>query len=184
MGLTYMHSRGVIHRDTKPHNILYRNGAYKIADLGLAKEPGNGVNLTFATVGTDDYMPPEQRSPQAYADERSDIYALGATIHHVYFGAPPRYNPLTRTVRFNEAIKDVDPRFRDLIHKMMEPDPARRYQAMDEVIRQWRFLRGCGVLKTPTAAAPSLGNVVLKVAAGLAAGALIVAGLKALLGGK
>ncbi|MEO6597721.1 MAG: serine/threonine-protein kinase, partial [Planctomycetota bacterium] len=89
--LDHAYQRGVIHRDVKPGNILIDEaGTVKLTDMGLAKGPAD-LTLTRdgATVGTPQYISPEQaRNPQD-VDVRSDLYSLGATLYHMATGIPP-----------------------------------------------------------------------------------------------
>jgi tRNA A-37 threonylcarbamoyl transferase component Bud32 len=91
LALDHAYERGVIHRDIKPGNILIdERGEVKLTDMGLAKGPAD-LTLTRdgATVGTPQYISPEQaRSPQD-VDVRSDLYSLGATLYHMATGVPP-----------------------------------------------------------------------------------------------
>ncbi len=88
--MEYMHSAGLIYRDMKPSNIMIdRDNQVKLVDFGIAKllEPGQRNTM----VGTPGYSPPEQY--QGLATVQSDIYALGATLHHLLTGRDPRDHP-------------------------------------------------------------------------------------------
>ena len=93
--LVHTSAQGVVHRDIKPSNIIITpSGRAKLVDLGLARKENkddHAADLTVAgtTLGTFDYISPEQaRDPRA-ADVRSDIYSLGCTLYHMLTGEPP-----------------------------------------------------------------------------------------------
>jgi len=91
MGLGEAHSRGFIHRDVKPDNIMIaQNGQVKVADLGLAKPSGNGamsmLSGTNVVMGTPQYMPPEQWENTATVTPAADVWALGATLYYLLVG--------------------------------------------------------------------------------------------------
>jgi serine/threonine-protein kinase len=92
-GLRYAASRGVVHRDIKPANILVAgNDVVKIIDLGLALQAENEderVTRDGTTVGTVDYMSPEQARDSRATNERSDMYSLGCTLYFLLTGSPP-----------------------------------------------------------------------------------------------
>src|SRR5207249_10902705 len=91
-GLEHAHHRAIVHRDIKPSNILLTSsGVAKLSDLGLSKRTDEVSHLTLARqgVGTPYYMPYEQALNAKRADERSDLYALGATLYHLLTGEVP-----------------------------------------------------------------------------------------------
>src|SRR5262249_62078073 len=94
--LDHAHSQGVTHRDIKPSNFLLADDEgrtrVKLTDMGLARmanEKDFRVTRAGTTVGTVDYMSPEQARDSASADIRSDIYSLGCTFYHMMAGQPP-----------------------------------------------------------------------------------------------
>lgn len=147
LALEYAHTRNLIHRDIKPENILVsRSGLVKLADMGLAKELTDSLNLTKANhgFGTPHYMPYEQAVSAKTADARSDIHALGATFYFLLTGRVPfdgqnafeilekkltgDFTPVTR-------LRPELPRVLDgLIAKMMAPEPRQRFQMVSELI--------------------------------------------------
>ncbi|MGH7561546.1 MAG: protein kinase domain-containing protein [Gemmatimonadales bacterium] len=92
--LSYAHSRGVLHRDIKPGNILLSDGHAVVADFGLARavtEAKTDRNITGSglTIGTPSYMSPEQGSGEENLDARSDVYSLGCVLYELLAGDPP-----------------------------------------------------------------------------------------------
>jgi serine/threonine-protein kinase len=91
--LDYAHARGVIHRDIKPANILLPEGSVILADFGISRaitsEQSTQITVTGVSVGTPEYMSPEQISAHGNLDQRSDIYSLGCVTYELLAGKPP-----------------------------------------------------------------------------------------------
>jgi eukaryotic-like serine/threonine-protein kinase len=129
-GLAVVHQVGVIHRDVNPRNVLLRvdrDGSERVlvADLGLAKAAAQGSGFTL-TVGTPGYMAPEQARPgEVRLDERADVYAAGAVLHHMLTGqAPPADGPPppVRSLR-----PDVPAPVAAVVDRALATDPTERY---------------------------------------------------------
>lgn len=91
--LEHINENGIVHRDIKPSNVIItKEGSVKVIDLGLAKnftEPANDLTQTGVTLGTFDYISPEQARDSRNVDIRSDIYSLGCSLFFMLTGQPP-----------------------------------------------------------------------------------------------
>lgn len=143
-------AHGVVHRDIKPSNIIITpSGRAKLVDLGLARSEHreNEPDLTVAgtTLGTFDYISPEQAKDPRSVDVRSDIYSLGCTLYHLLTGEPPYPQGTVLQKLLDHQGKDApDPRLKNrrvtpelaaIVKMMMVSDPRRRYQTADVLIR-------------------------------------------------
>jgi len=87
--LEHAHSRGIIHRDIKPHNVMVlKNGSVKVADFGIARVMSKSNTLTKEALGSVHYISPEQ-AKGGRVDNRSDIYSLGVVMYEMMTGRPP-----------------------------------------------------------------------------------------------
>jgi len=147
-GLRYAAGRGLIHRDIKPSNILRTlTGQIKIIDLGLALQnefEDERVTRDGTTVGTVDYMAPEQARDSRATSVRSDLYSLGCTFYYFLTGVPP-YPGGDITDKLTRHAKSPAPDVRDLrpdipaaitsiIQRMMAKKPEDRFASYDDLI--------------------------------------------------
>jgi formylglycine-generating enzyme required for sulfatase activity len=153
LGLQYAFDKRMVHRDIKPGNlILARDGkkqVVKILDFGLVKavaaQGGENDQLTGTGqgMGTPAYMAPEQAKDAARADIRADIYSLGCTLYFLLAGRPPfsgsspydivEAHRSASAAPLNEVRKDVPADLATVVAKMLEKNPARRYQEPADV---------------------------------------------------
>ncbi len=131
--LGYLHSQKppIIYRDMKPANVMLKpEGNIKIIDFGIAREYKE-QNLADTTVlGTKGYAPPEQYSGQT--DARSDIFALGMTIHHLLTGVDPRSGEVYAPVRqWNPELSEG---IEIIIERCVEPAAENRYQSCSDLL--------------------------------------------------
>jgi len=132
--LQFAHDEGIVHRDIKPANILLdKKGRVKIADFGLAKlmhraPDVHSLTANGQTMGTPQYMAPEQLEKPESVDHRADIYSLGVVFYEMLTGELPlgRFMPPSQKVQ-------VDVRLDEVVLKTLEKEPARRYQHASEV---------------------------------------------------
>ena len=148
--LRHTSRHGVVHRDIKPSNIIVTpHGRAKLVDLGLARRDGNepGADLTVAgtTLGTFDYIAPEQARDPRTVDVRSDIYSLGCTLYHLLTGEPPYPSGTVLQKLLDHQAHEtpdvaaknrrVSPALSAVIKKMMASDPRRRYATPEDLLR-------------------------------------------------
>ncbi len=100
--LDYAHREGVVHRDVKPENILLHDGHAQIADFGIAlavrTAGGERITATGMSLGTPQYMSPEQASGERDVDARTDVFALGAVVYEMLAGTPPHTGPTAQAI--------------------------------------------------------------------------------------
>ena len=151
-------AHGIVHRDVKPDNILFaQDGTALLTDLGVARRTDmdghtSTLTMTNMVVGTPAYMAPEQMTSSHTADTRADIYSLGIVLWELLAGERPTagLSPselMVRAIRA-ERIPDIRTRRRrtppgvaELLRRMTDPSPARRFATPGEVMRfidEWR----------------------------------------------
>ncbi len=155
--LRHTSANGVVHRDVKPSNIIITpSGRAKLVDLGLARKesPESAHELTLAgtTLGTFDYISPEQAKDPRNVDVRSDIYSLGCTMYHMLTGEPPYPDgTVLKKLLDHQSGEPPDPAKKNrrvsdelssIVRRMMASDPKRRYQTPDQLIRDLMLVAG------------------------------------------
>jgi tetratricopeptide (TPR) repeat protein/predicted Ser/Thr protein kinase len=141
LAVQHAHEQGIVHRDLKPSNLLVEYGHVYVVDFGLAKriDAASSLSLAGAVVGTPAFMPPEQALGRTHeVDARSDVYALGATLHWCLTGALPF--PATELPALLRAVVEQEPprtgvdRDLDLVvAKCLAKEPGRRYASAREL---------------------------------------------------
>lgn len=108
-GLDYAHGHGLIHRDIKPANILLSEGRTILADFGIARamtvERSEQITMSGVSLGTAEYMSPEQASGIRELDARCDVYALGCMVYEMLAGEPPFTGPTEQAI-FARHLKE------------------------------------------------------------------------------
>jgi serine/threonine-protein kinase len=156
-GLAHAHTHGVVHRDVKPGNImLAKGGTAKLGDFGLARGQGpSDLTLEHASIGTPQYVAPEQMRRGSDATPRSDLFSLGATLYHMVTGRAPfdgeNLGEIVQNVlscRFAPPESLAPELSRDAVYvidRLMRADPKERYaSAHDLVLDLERIERGEG----------------------------------------
>jgi len=137
LGLDFAHQKGFVHRDVKPGNILFRDdGRVVLADFGIAKamDGSNSSTVAGASVGTPNYMSPEQARGET-VNGRSDLYSLGTVLFEMLAGHPPYRGGDPFAVALMHVTHPVpqlpEPHawLQPLITRLMAKDPAERYSS-------------------------------------------------------
>ena len=144
--LAYAHGLGIIHRDIKPENILLQGAHASVADFGIAlavqQAGGQRMTQTGLSLGTPQYMSPEQAMGEKTIDARSDIYALGVVTYEMLVGEPPFTGPTVQTIVAKvlterptapRAIRDtVPPGVEAAVLKALAKLPADRFATAEK----------------------------------------------------
>ena len=143
-GLSHAHSRGIIHRDIKPQNIMVlRDGSVKVADFGIACLADAHQTLAQEALGSVHYISPEQAKGERL-DARSDIYSAGVVLYEMLTGRLPFEGDSAVSVAIQHLSsvplnpREIDPEIPEALElicmKAMNPDLNRRYQSADAML--------------------------------------------------
>ena len=150
-GLEHAHSRGIVHRDIKPHNVMVlKNGSVKVMDFGIARVMNKSNTLTKEALGSVHYISPEQ-AKGSYTDNRSDIYSLGVVMYEMMTGRPPYdgESPVPVAIQhinggapLPSALNPNIPKgLEQIIMKSMALDVNDRYASATEMLRDMEEFR-------------------------------------------
>ena len=141
--LHYAHTRGIVHRDVKPENILLHDGRPMIADFGIAlavsAAAGGRMTETGLSLGTPHYMSPEQATAEKEISARSDVYSIGSVLYEMLTGNPPHTGASAQQIIMKiittpaELVtvhrKSVPPNVAAAVAKSLEKLPADRFES-------------------------------------------------------
>lgn len=162
--LVHAAERGVVHRDIKPSNIIITpQGRAKLVDMGLARrferKTDRGLTQTGMTLGTFDYISPEQARDPRDVDVRSDLYSLGCTLYHMLTGQPPfpGGTVLQKLIQHQEEappdVRLLNPsvplELARVLEKLMAKDRDRRHQSPEQLVRDLLVAAGQAGIPLP-----------------------------------
>jgi len=142
--LEHAHSRGIVHRDIKPHNVMVlKNGSVKVADFGIARVMSKSNTLTKEALGSVHYISPEQ-AKGGRVDSRSDIYSLGVVMYEMMTGRPPYdgESPVAVAIQHingkasmpSTLNPNMPGGLEQIIMKAMAQEPAKRFATATEML--------------------------------------------------
>ena len=155
LALDHASQRSVIHRDIKPSNVLVTpDGKAKLVDMGLARlnlmAPANDLTASGVTLGTFDYISPEQARDPRSADVRSDLYSLGCSFYYMLTGRPPFPDgTVLQKLLQHQADLPTDPRsvrpelpaqVTRIVNRLLAKNPADRHQTPAELLDELAVL--------------------------------------------
>ncbi len=150
--LEHAHSKGIIHRDIKPHNIIITNdGVLKVTDFGLARAVSASTNIagSSSAIGSVHYASPEQ-ARGGFTDERSDIYSLGVVMYEMFCGTLPfdGETPVAVAMKHigeapvppTQKNNQLSPAIEHMILRAMAKDTKERYPSVESLLTDLRML--------------------------------------------
>ena len=197
--LGYAHSAGIVHRDIKPDNILLAGSAALVTDFGVAKalsaarergavQSGQTITGVGISLGTPQYMAPEQAAADPNADARADFYALGIVAYEMLVGSPPFHGRTPQALLAAQLTElppplasrryDIPIALSNVIMQCLEKDPADRPRTASEIVH---VLDSPDAMSGPLAATPEAKSKrrwrMLQTAFGTLLGVVVVGGL-------
>ena len=150
-GLEHAHSRGIVHRDIKPHNVMVlKNGSVKVMDFGIARVMSKSNTLTKEALGSVHYISPEQ-AKGSYTDNRSDLYSLSVVMYEMTTGRPPYdgESPVAVAIQHinggavppSVLNPNIPKGLEQIIQKGMALDVKDRYSSATEMLRDMEEFR-------------------------------------------
>jgi len=190
--LGFAHSRGVIHRDIKPGNVLVSsNGVAKVTDFGIARavsSPSEDLTQAGSVMGTATYFSPEQA--QGFSvDARSDLYSLGVVLYEMLCGRPPFTGDSPVAIAYkhvqerpappSQFVSDLPPGLEAVVMRLLAKNPDNRYRSAEDLradLRRWLDGQATLAEQTPMpTVAPDATRVAVPAVAAAAAAAPPVA---------
>ena len=156
-GLEHAHSRGIVHRDIKPHNVMVlKNGSVKVMDFGIARVMSKSNTLTKEALGSVHYISPEQ-AKGGWVDNRSDLYSLSVVMYEMMAGRPPYdgESPVSVAIQHinggaampSTLNPNIPGGMEQIIMKGMSLDAKDRYLSATEMLRDMdEFRKDPGIL--------------------------------------
>src|SRR5438093_1131618 len=179
--LDHAHHHNIVHRDIKPENILLHEGEAMVADFGIARALTEAaetrLTATGVSLGTPQYMSPEQATGERHLDARSDVYSLGAVLYEMLAGVRPYAGSTSQAViaklltdrptRLRAIRASVPPHVEAAVARALEKTPADRFHSAAEF---------AAALQSPVSIAAPLGRHAIVMGAAVAAAVVIAVG--------